>query len=103
MHIDTPKWPDILPDSVYPPAEDTFILLDALEKDYEFISSRKPSFCLELGCGSGVVINFFKKLFNNIPLECLAIDINFEATQITMQTGLLNNVFSYFENYSILE
>ncbi len=30
-------------------SKDTFLLLDALEKDKEFILSIKPQFCLEIG------------------------------------------------------
>jgi release factor glutamine methyltransferase len=96
MHLSTPLWPDPLPENVYPPAEDTFILLDGLESDFEFITSRKPLFCLEIGCGSGVVINFFKRLFSSFPLECMATDINCEAALITSQTSSLNDVLSIF-------
>eukprot|EP00741_Cyanophora_paradoxa_P002846 tig00000640_g2762.t1 len=40
----------------YDPAEDTHLLLDALNEDAERIRSIEPLFCVEIGCGSGVVI-----------------------------------------------
>jgi hypothetical protein len=36
--------------SVYEPSEDTFLLLDALEKDENFIKTKiEPLFCWEIG------------------------------------------------------
>lgn len=36
-------------DSVYEPAEDTFLMADALEADGEFLCMLRPSVCVELG------------------------------------------------------
>lgn len=36
-------------DLVYEPAEDTFILLDALEQDADELKRLRPSICLEVG------------------------------------------------------
>lgn len=43
-------------DSVYEPAEDTFILLDALEADLSLLANSRV--CLEIGSGSGCVSTF---------------------------------------------
>ncbi|KIH60559.1 hypothetical protein ANCDUO_09189, partial [Ancylostoma duodenale] len=60
--------------SVYEPAEDTFLLLDAIEKDIQVnmkifgriygrekrrkLRDISPEIVLEIGCGSGVVSTF---------------------------------------------
>ena len=35
--------------SVYMPAEDTFLLLDALEADRDLLTARRPAVCWEIG------------------------------------------------------
>lgn len=36
--------------TVYEPDEDTFLLLDALEAEEEFLRMRDPHVCVEVGC-----------------------------------------------------
>eukprot|EP01135_Chromosphaera_perkinsii_P012235 Nk52_evm6s2622 gene=Nk52_evmTU6s2622 len=76
---------------VYEPAEDTFLLLDAIEKDLDFIRGViSPSLCVEIGSGSGCVTTF---LCQHVPdLYCIASDVNVYANQCTLRTAKQNNV-----------
>ena len=38
---------------VYPPSDDTFLLLEVLQEDAPKLQALRPKVCLELGCGSG--------------------------------------------------
>lgn len=41
------KWSDY--EHIYEPSDDTFLLLDALEKDKSFMEERHPALCVEVG------------------------------------------------------
>lgn len=41
------KWSDF--EHLYEPSDDTFLLLDALEKDRSFMEARHPGLCVEVG------------------------------------------------------
>ncbi|KDQ14749.1 hypothetical protein BOTBODRAFT_32503 [Botryobasidium botryosum FD-172 SS1] len=77
---------------VYEPAEDTFILLDALEKDAGVLQELKPRLCLEVGSGSGCVSAFLGKILGKADALYLCTDINLHATQSTLKTGEQNDV-----------
>ncbi|KAI0706066.1 S-adenosyl-L-methionine-dependent methyltransferase [Cytidiella melzeri] len=77
-------------DHVYEPAEDTFILLDALEQDALELQKLAPRVCLELGSGSGCVSSFIGAILGANCLY-LASDTNPRASQCTMRTGRQNN------------
>eukprot|EP00079_Xenopus_tropicalis_P013219 XP_002941300.1 PREDICTED: hemK methyltransferase family member 2 [Xenopus tropicalis] len=75
---------------VYDPAEDTFLLLDALEKDAEELKSR-VGISLEVGCGSGVVSAFIASLIGQKACY-LCTDINPVAAYCTLETARANQL-----------
>ncbi|AYU81767.1 hypothetical protein, conserved [Leishmania donovani] len=48
--------------NVYEPEADTFLFLEALDKDAELLRSIQPDRCVEVGCGSGTVITHLRCL-----------------------------------------
>ena len=89
-------------DSVYEPAEDSFILLDALELELEEIRKIKPIVALEVGPGSGIISAAIANLTvnqNSHKKLCFvfACDINLSACSATKRTGLQNNVSGNLE------
>lgn len=90
-----------LNDLVYEPAEDSFLLLDALEIDLRNIFQEEPSddilFTLEVGCGSGLISTALAKcnvILNGRTPCVFAADINRRACLLTEKTGRTNNVCS---------
>ncbi|GAA5909614.1 S-adenosylmethionine-dependent methyltransferase [Sporobolomyces salmoneus] len=77
-------------ESVYEPAEDTFILLDALEQDVELL--KGSTICLEIGSGSGCVSAFLGSICGSSSALYLCTDLNPHATRCTLETGVANKV-----------
>ncbi|KAG0700684.1 S-adenosyl-L-methionine-dependent methyltransferase [Suillus ampliporus] len=79
-------------EQVYDPAEDTFLLLDALEQEAEELRKERPLICLEVGSGSGCVSAFLGIILGQPPPLYLCTDINQHATRCTLATGKQNKI-----------
>ena len=87
---------------MYEPAEDSFILLDALEIEVQEIQELKPTFAVEIGPGSGIISAAIANLTlaKNLPQKlCIVFscDINLSACKATKQTAHKNGVSSNVE------
>ncbi|XP_054668097.1 methyltransferase N6AMT1 isoform X1 [Grus americana] len=94
--LPTPRYDHVGPDGpfrdVYEPAEDTFLLLDALEQDAARLREARVEICLEIGSGSGVVSTFLASSIIGSSALYICTDINPMAAYCTLETALLNNV-----------
>ncbi|GMS99576.1 hypothetical protein PENTCL1PPCAC_21751 [Pristionchus entomophagus] len=79
-------------ESVYDPAEDSFLLMDAIESELEVIKSSSPLIALEIGIGSGVISAFLAKSLPSVSLLSLGTDVNRDACEAATTTARKNGV-----------
>lgn len=78
---------------MYELAEDTFLFLDALESEIEFINQLKPLIVIEVGCGTGLAITFLAKFLKvDKKTKYFAVDINPHGCIATQKTAIENSV-----------
>ena len=90
-----------LKDKYYPPSEDSYLLLDSIEKDFSRIHQSDPLVCLEVGCGSGIVSSFLARNLGPGRLY-LATDINPHACLATKHTSQFNQCSLQIVNTDLL-
>ncbi|XP_062236519.1 methyltransferase N6AMT1 [Platichthys flesus] len=76
---------------VYEPAEDSFLLMDALEKDARRLQAISPAVCVEVGSGSGAVSAFLASVVGPSAVH-ICTDVNPAAAQCTEKTASCNSV-----------
>ncbi|KAJ2843893.1 HemK methyltransferase member 2 [Coemansia erecta] len=82
-------------ETVYEPAEDTYLLLDALEGDRLQLQEQMPTICVEIGSGSGCVSAFLAQVLNPHRALILSTDINPAANMATQETIASNKCDSH--------
>ncbi|GEQ70985.1 hypothetical protein JCM33374_g4666 [Metschnikowia sp. JCM 33374] len=91
-----------LDDRVYDPAEDSFLLLDSLEKCIVELQKRQFPVVCEIGAGSGIVSTFLK--VNIFPHGVFfATDVNPVACDTIVSTVKENDVKSNFKTVDVFQ
>lgn len=85
-------------EKVYEPAEDSFLLLDSLEQELDYLQKRyKTPVVVEIGTGSGIVTSFVHK--NILPNGLfLTTDLNPHACRSSKATSKKNGGAKYLDS-----
>eukprot|EP00730_Choanoeca_flexa_P001582 TRINITY_DN10697_c0_g1_i2.p1 TRINITY_DN10697_c0_g1~~TRINITY_DN10697_c0_g1_i2.p1 ORF type:complete len:232 (+),score=41.21 TRINITY_DN10697_c0_g1_i2:28-723(+) len=88
-HLTLKDW-----ECIYEPAEDTFLLLDALELHAEELIAQRPSICAEIGCGPGLAITALGTILkdHDIATDLHVTDINAKALAAAQETAQRNGL-----------
>jgi release factor glutamine methyltransferase len=69
---------------VYEPAEDTYLFMDALQKELPDLQATRPAIIMEIGCGSGCISAYLAKNLHGPAY--IATDINPHAIAAARRT-----------------
>ena len=83
---------------VYEPSEDSFLLIDALHLDVQFV---QPTVVVEIGVGSGIVLASYAQILAAAgrDVKCFGVDINTQALEVAARLMKQNNI----ENVTLIE
>mmetsp|Transcript_12828 Transcript_12828/g.27411 ORF Transcript_12828/g.27411 Transcript_12828/m.27411 type:complete len:218 (+) Transcript_12828:3-656(+) len=76
---------------VYEPAEDTWLFVDTLHHERDFLKNLQPALCLEVGGGSGCLTAALGGLLGG-SAAFFVTDINPLAASVCVKTGAANGV-----------
>eukprot|EP00510_Aplanochytrium_minuta_P000985 CAMPEP_0184015456 /NCGR_PEP_ID=MMETSP0954-20121128/6316_1 /TAXON_ID=627963 /ORGANISM="Aplanochytrium sp, Strain PBS07" /LENGTH=222 /DNA_ID=CAMNT_0026296233 /DNA_START=3 /DNA_END=671 /DNA_ORIENTATION=+ len=76
---------------VYEPSDDTYLFVDTLESEKEYINSKNPRVCAEIGGGSGCLSAALSRVLKE-PAAFFISDINPFAAQACLKTLKANKV-----------
>ncbi|XP_071707059.1 uncharacterized protein [Rutidosis leptorrhynchoides] len=88
---------------VYEPCDDSYALVDALLADRTKLLEHDPSFCMEIGSGSGYVITSLALILGSESKNAyyFATDINPDAANVTRETLEAHGVHAELVNTNI--
>ena len=84
-------------EDVYEPAEDSFFFMDVLSDEIDSLSIRQPQLCLEIGCGSGILLTHLALLLEakHVVSHFVGIDINPHAVLFAQRMLQHNGIKSF--------
>lgn len=68
--------------------EDTYLMLDALDHEFESLQTLRPLLLMEIGSGSGCIISYLATRLRPLITCSIASDLNLRALQATKKTAL---------------